>query len=540
MKNIIFKTILYLAIFLSFVLIGNNLYDPDFGYRLVNGQKILTEGTSYLLKNDQFTYTMPNVHWIEHSWGFAVLLAILFPFGGYLTLSTFFAILTMISLSLVTKTPKSTNSKKVENNLLLFGKNLGSVTYFPYILAAGILVFLFGVRAQVVSWFMVSVLIFVLFEPTRWNRYKYITPLFFLLWANMHGSVAVGLLFLVITLVVESEVLQKFVIKSKLLTKYFIILLGKTNLQRKDSNVYRNASSVLLVILSFLATLITPHKFDLWTRIIATSTDNSARWSIYEWMPGIFLVNPIILTFAAISIYLIWKYRKKIRLNHLVLYFVTLVMAMASRRHIAIWTLVTTPILISSIHFLYQEVVKIKFAKERIKIVYTIFWVFCFILFISQVYFENLNAKNDEYYPKNAIAFLKNNPSDGEVFSTYNWGGYLIWKYPEKKVFVDGRLPIQDNPEGGKNESTNAFKDYLAITSGEMEYLPEFEKYQIRTVLYPQNGDRKKSFETIVENFIDNLLGIEDDTFDFVDKLKNDGWFVVYEDNVAVVLKNQI
>ena len=30
----------------------------------------------------------------------------------------------------------------------------------------------------------------------------------------------------------------------------------------------------------------------------------------------------------------------------------------------------------------------------------------------------------------------------GYVFNSYNWGGYLIWElYPQKQVFIDGRVP---------------------------------------------------------------------------------------------------
>ena len=27
------------------------------------------------------------------------------------------------------------------------------------------------------------------------------------------------------------------------------------------------------------------------------------------------------------------------------------------------------------------------------------------------------------------------------MFNEYDWGGFLIWQFPEQKVFVDGRMP---------------------------------------------------------------------------------------------------
>lgn len=42
-------------------------------------------------------------------------------------------------------------------------------------------------------------------------------------------------------------------------------------------------------------------------------------------------------------------------------------------------------------------------------------------------------------YPCQAIKMLEG--KTGNIFNTYEWGGYLIWKLPKMKVFVDGRMP---------------------------------------------------------------------------------------------------
>ena len=52
---------------------------------------------------------------------------------------------------------------------------------------------------------------------------------------------------------------------------------------------------------------------------------------------------------------------------------------------------------------------------------------------------------------------------EGEGFSEYGWGGYLIWKMPEKKVFVDGRMPSWRWDPADKTQSSWAFKDYRKI-----------------------------------------------------------------------------
>jgi hypothetical protein len=45
--------------------------------------------------------------------------------------------------------------------------------------------------------------------------------------------------------------------------------------------------------------------------------------------------------------------------------------------------------------------------------------------------------------PLEAASYMQAREWDGQMFNTYNWGGYLIWSlYPEKPVFVDGRTDL--------------------------------------------------------------------------------------------------
>jgi len=45
----------------------------------------------------------------------------------------------------------------------------------------------------------------------------------------------------------------------------------------------------------------------------------------------------------------------------------------------------------------------------------------------------------DEHaYPVGAVAALRT--GSGTLLNEYDWGGYLIYRVPERKVFIDGRL----------------------------------------------------------------------------------------------------
>jgi len=44
-----------------------------------------------------------------------------------------------------------------------------------------------------------------------------------------------------------------------------------------------------------------------------------------------------------------------------------------------------------------------------------------------------------DFFPRDAVEFLRLNALPGRLFHLYVWGGYLEWELPERKVFIDGR-----------------------------------------------------------------------------------------------------
>ena len=65
---------------------------------------------------------------------------------------------------------------------------------------------------------------------------------------------------------------------------------------------------------------------------------------------------------------------------------------------------------------------------------------------------EKVAAAN---FPVRAVEYLHQHPVPGPMYNTYGYGGYLIWKLPEQKVFIDGR--------GDLYEDGGAFGEYLQV-----------------------------------------------------------------------------
>jgi len=48
-------------------------------------------------------------------------------------------------------------------------------------------------------------------------------------------------------------------------------------------------------------------------------------------------------------------------------------------------------------------------------------------------------------YPERAFDFIEKTGLSGNMFNNIGIGGYLCWRgYPERKVFIDGRLEVHE------------------------------------------------------------------------------------------------
>jgi hypothetical protein len=53
----------------------------------------------------------------------------------------------------------------------------------------------------------------------------------------------------------------------------------------------------------------------------------------------------------------------------------------------------------------------------------------------------------EDAFPDGAIRFLEQERIGGRMFNSYSLGGYLIWRAPDRKVFIDGRYRRLYNPD---------------------------------------------------------------------------------------------
>ena len=74
-----------------------------------------------------------------------------------------------------------------------------------------------------------------------------------------------------------------------------------------------------------------------------------------------------------------------------------------------------------------------------------------------------------------AVDWLLRNKPQGNIFNSYGWGGYLIWRtYPEYKVYIDGRADVYGD---------KFIFDYMTIYRTEQGWQEKLDTQAVRIVL---------------------------------------------------------
>lgn len=423
---------IFLFFFILFLIKGITVIDPDFGWHLKTGEYILKHG---LPTTDPFSYTMANYPFIDHEWLTNVVIAFFYPLLQREGLAVVFTLLTILCMVIFKKKPSVLFLIVVMEILLSFN----------------------GIRPQVISWFLLVVFIRLLSKGTISTRS--LTGLIFLqaLWTNLHGGFFLGILLI------------------------SIFYISKTAEEKKFSWYW------VIIILAFLgATLINPYGIHIWSEVGNQLGDLNLRWSIREWMPAVFFLNALFWFYAMISLGFFIRFYKELTLFEKLCYMVFFIGALLSSRNIPLWILASLPILQKNINGLYNATPQNLAAKKRLEKAKRILIITTIVIISIQLTIDIVAWPpflEDGVYPKKAIKYIQRTNSSGNIMALYEWGGYLIWKLPERKVFIDGRMPswrwTQDDPR----YSNYAFKDHNIILNAKKGYEKLLQKYNVSYIL---------------------------------------------------------
>jgi hypothetical protein len=84
---------------------------------------------------------------------------------------------------------------------------------------------------------------------------------------------------------------------------------------------------------------------------------------------------------------------------------------------------------------------------------------------------------SEKYFPRAAVTQFESQIVGGRVFTTDQWGDYLLWKgYPRQRVFIDGRSDFFGEEVASR---------YVTAANGQPGWREVLNRYQINLVLLP-------------------------------------------------------
>ena len=381
---------------------------------------------------------------------------------------------------------------------------------FVIILAAAASGVYWAARPYLVTFLFSAIYLWIL-EGYRWKgeaggKYKlWCLPLFMIIWANSHGGFAVGFILWGVYIVGEL---------------WRILILTKE--KRKESSLISPVDlkrCILLFLIGLamvVAVCINPYGWWMLVYPFKTVGIGVLHDFIQEWQTPDFhsiSVQPFIwLLFLTLGV--IGASRRRLALTDFLLVAGFGYLGLMAGRNLALFSLVTSPVVVRHATPLFQEIgtsLGIKFSipvptprwQSKLNLVILILLAIAVLFKVSMIYPEKVNTKVfSDTLPVDAVKFIKEYRPQGKMFNSYNWGGYLLWELQEYPVFVDGRTDLYND---------EVINEWIQVVQAKEGWMDVLDHWGVGFVLL--EPDRP-----------------------VVQVLLSEGWNMLYKDKLSIVI----
>ena len=426
-----------------FVLSRRGISDPDIWWHLHNADYLVQHHS--LPRADLYSFTVPGHPWINHEW-----LAELPYYFAWRALglgginAVMFAVLSLIFLGVLYLCYQESGHYKASIVAGCFAVFLGSVSFGPRTI-------LFG--------YAYLVLLLIVLQRFRQKGHAplWLIPPLFCLWVNTHGSWLIGI-------VIFSTVIGAGLFKGEW---GLIAAEPWTPSQRNQLLMSWSASLAALFVNPFGARLVF-YPFDLAFRQ-KLNIEHVAEWvsvNFHDMRGKLVIILLIVLLVSALLRARRWT------LAELGLVLFALYSGLTYIRFLFLLGIVIAPVLAKTFEFVPR------YRREKDTPVMNALVIILMIAGVARYWPREiqLQALVADQYPAQAVSYLQAHPPSGPVLNFYLWGGYLNWRDPSLKIFLDSRVDIF--------EYSGVLQDYLDVLAlKDPELL--LDKYKIRYVLFP-------------------------------------------------------
>jgi hypothetical protein len=458
----LFVVILALGLF---TMAARGVTDPDLWWHLRTGQLIVQ--TRAVFHTDPYSFTRFGQPWIDHEWLSQVLMFSLYRLAGWGGLIVGFG--AVIAAAFLVAFLRCPGRPYIAGVITLLGAFASAPSW--------------GVRPQMLTLLLTSVLLLILERSYQRPKLLWWTPLLMLLWVNLHAGYALGITLMALFL--AGDVLD---------IAFGFPPFGSAALNSKDGPPpgARLRALALAILVCAAVVLLNPYGAAMYAYPLETLRSRAMQSYIGEWLSPDFHQNRYLPTLAMIlaTVVLAALSPRRLRPRDVLLLSVTTYSALRSVRHIPIFALVAIPILSTmTLAWLQERGVAKEFEGKRtpmtsVKALVNALLLAGFLVFLfARVRYVTRGQPETEAkeLPAAAVSFIAAQRPPAPILNHYNWGGYFIWRlFPQYRVYIDGRADLYGD----------AFMDDLAMTyylRGDSWRSP-FEKWGIRTVVLPPDA----------------------------------------------------
>lgn len=440
--------------------------DADLWWHLRTGQAIVEQRA--FQRSDPFSFTAAGRPWTDHEWLSEVVFYLLTRAGGVWAVIVFCALLLVAAYSFAAM------RMRLAGVSLLATTIVTGLAFYASTLS-------WGPRVQIATMCFAAFFGYAIERVRRGgsNRWLVAMVLATIVWANAHGGFAVGVAMLAIVAVGEwldhSSTARRFAV-----TAAACLIVSLLN---------PNGLSQLTYPLRFL-------KPNPYTLNIIESQSPAFR------QPAMLAFELLLLGVLAAAM----RARRRIAWTDILLLLAFTHLALSQTRNVALWSVVAAPIAA----LVLDPIGRSELPRRRGMIAaVAAAAIVAIVLAYGPIARRALESVEVDYLPAGAAIYLQRVQAPPHLFTTYDWGGYAIWKlWPRYRVFIDGRA---DTLYGEA-----LLRDYLEVHNGEPRAQEVLDRYGVGTVL------------------------VERTSFAAHDLARNPRWQLLYGDPNSVVFVRRI
>lgn len=474
-KNFLgFASVVNLVLFVVLITF-HPIQNTDIWFHLKAGEEILSKES--IPRAEYFSHTASGKEWTDQSWLFEVVTYFILSHFGFISLFLLKVLVFVAFLGIYILIAREFKIKSGLYTLIIIFTVLPLGTLF------------WVLRPHIFSYLFFALTMLALFKIRYFTKNAFSAwwlPIVFWLWGNIHASIIAGLGILGVFLFEEFFLFLGPLLKER---KTLKALVKSYRLSKLWQNYLRPVT--ILILLCVGLSFLNPNTYHQHLYVFKIKPSYIAE-SIKEWLPTLsFTFSPYIYIFfgllVAFSLLIIgqWVFSFKLKKTVSLFEFTTVLtfsfLSFTAVRHVGNYLVVVLPFVFLSIfrlskniHFKYP---RFKRAFEILPPVVTLF----VLLFLFRIERPSLRTYSFDLHPYTSVEFLRNTFSGGNLFNTYESGGFLIWKLsPRFKVFIDGRWDPY---------VYGVYEDYLSILEGK-NWKELLDEYAVDYVVLKMDDER--------------------------------------------------